>query len=190
MALATKISIINLALTAIGADRITAIGTADDTELAQKANAVWDFCLQEVLVAHRWKFATKRSSLARLSSGPDFGYNYAFQLPTGYVRAIDPSPRDVTYTIEDNKVYYNDDTFYLRYIAYISDPSKFSIGFTLALAAKIAATIAFSVSNSMTVAQAAEAQYTLKLSQGKSMDAQEGGTPDEIVEEDPAEARG
>jgi hypothetical protein len=190
MARATKLSIINLALTGIGADRITDVGTSDDSELAQKANAVWDFCLQEVLCAHRWKFATKRDTLALLSEAPKVGWAYAFQLPSDYIRAIDPDPRTVKYTIEDNKVYFDDDTFYLRYIAYVSDPSKFSVGFTLALSARIAAAIAFAVTNSMTVAQGAEAQYAEKLRVGKSMDAQEGGTPDEIIDEDPAEARG
>jgi len=189
MARATKVSIVNVALTELGADRIVDIGTANDTENAQKADAVWDICLQEVLFAHRWKFATKRASLALLSETPAFGYTYAFQLPSNYIRAIDPDPRDVTYKIEDNKVLYNEDTFYLRYVAYVEDPSKFSIGFTVALVAKIRERIAFAISNSMTVAAAAAADYTKQLAVGKGMDAQEGGTPDDFIEESPDEVR-
>ncbi len=189
MARATKLSIMNLALTGYGADRITDVGTPNDSEVAQIMDSVWDLCLQEVLALHRWKFATKRASLALLSTAPAFGYSYAFQLPSDYVRAIDPEERTTTYTIEDNKLYYNDTTFSLRYVSYVSDPSKFSIGFCIALAAKIAQRTAFKITNSMTVAQGAEAAFDKQLSIGKSMDAQEGGTPDEIIEEDPAEVR-
>lgn len=89
----------------------------------------------------------------------------------------------------DNKVLFNENTFYMKYTAYVSDPSKFSVGFAIALAAEIAGTIAFAVTNSMTVAEAAQKQAAEQLRVGKSMDAQEGGTPDEIVEEDPVEVR-
>lgn len=190
MARATKIGICNKALTQIGADRIVDIGTPNDSELAQKLNAVYDYDLQEVLGIHPWKFATKRTTLALLSETPTFGYTYAFRLPTDYIRAITPDPNTIDYRIEDNKVLYNENTFSLKYISYVDDPSKFSVGFIRAFASKLAASIAYAVTNSKEVSALAIASYREELQIAKGMDSQEGGTPDSVVEEDPAEVRG
>ena len=77
--------LINIALLRIGANPITAYN--DGSPNALKAMIAYPYCLQRLLSAKDWKFAKLRSTgLVQNPLGPPYGYKYAYQLPSDFLR--------------------------------------------------------------------------------------------------------
>ena len=75
--MATEVEISNLALSHVGAHRITLLTEA--TKEARQCNLLYPFARDAALRAHDWSFARKRVTLALLPdlySGWDFAYRY------------------------------------------------------------------------------------------------------------------
>ena len=78
--MATEVSICANALRRLGDDPITSL--TDDTERARLCNAFYTDARDAVLRSHPWNFAITRTSLAKLSDAPAYGFNYQYSLPT------------------------------------------------------------------------------------------------------------
>jgi hypothetical protein len=75
--MASKVEICNLALSHVGAYRISSL--SDTTKEAKECSAFYDIALNATLEDYDWSFARKRLPLALLSetySGWDFAYQY------------------------------------------------------------------------------------------------------------------
>jgi hypothetical protein len=81
------VGIVNLSLGRIGIDKQIA-SLSEDSVVARKANAVWEYIRDEVLEAKDWKFAKTRVALSKLTSTPVFGYDYAYGLPPDFLRVV------------------------------------------------------------------------------------------------------
>jgi hypothetical protein len=171
--MASKVQIVNMALTQLGSNRITNI--TEDTEQARKANAVYDLVRDEVMAAHPWNFAITRDSLAQLSDTPEYGYDYQYQIPSDCLRVIDEEDYDTDFTIEGDKLLCNESSVNIRYIKRITDTTKYSPGFIIALSARLAAELAYPIAQSRTLAEQLFQVYLDKLKIAKSQDAQEDG---------------
>ena len=79
MSIVNVVKIANLALTSLGADRIMAL--TEDSENARRINEIYEVMRDEVVSAHPWNFAIKRSTLGQLSETPVIGYTYFHQVP-------------------------------------------------------------------------------------------------------------
>lgn len=90
----SKIGIVNLGLNKIGVKKITDNSSliAETTDQAKAVNVVWDYILDEVLEARPWHFAKIRARLHRLDVTPAFEFDYAYGLPTDFLRFIYPKP--------------------------------------------------------------------------------------------------
>lgn len=84
----TKTEIANYALSYIGEGKISDI---DDTgsKAARICKQFMQSTIDEVLRAARWNCATKRASLALLSTAPNHGYTHAYQLPVDFIRLLE-----------------------------------------------------------------------------------------------------
>ena len=49
---------------------------------AQGASNLYEQSYLNMLTVHRWRFATKKAQLSRLTEAPMNGYSYQFQLPS------------------------------------------------------------------------------------------------------------
>jgi len=78
--MASKVDIINRALTKLNAKRITSIN--DGTKNSVEAKSVWDGILDEVLASFAWNFSTRRVKLAQLATDPVYGYDFQFRVPS------------------------------------------------------------------------------------------------------------
>lgn len=172
--MASKVGIINLALTQIGSARIASI--TEDTEQARKANAVYDIVRDEVMAAHPWNFAIERTSLALLDDTPEFDYDYQFQLPSDCLRVLGTDTEEDEFEIAGDKILYDDDSINIKYIKKITDTTKYSPGFNIALAARLAAELAYPIADSRTLSEEMFKLYLDKLKIAKSQDAQESGS--------------
>jgi hypothetical protein len=78
--------IVNIALTKLGARRIVTL--TDNVKEAREANAIYENQRDNEVRSHFWKFATKRTTLAALSTPPPFGYSISYELPVDCLRVI------------------------------------------------------------------------------------------------------
>lgn len=170
--MASTVSICNMALTALGAARITDI--TEDSENARRLNAIYQDIKDEVLMSHPWNFAIKRATLAALSAVPEWEYDAQFQLPSDCIRVLNTDDDSLEYKIEGRVIVTNGTSLKIRYIARIDDPAQFSPGFVTALAERLAAELAYPVTSSTSLRESMLKTYQLKHSFAKAFDGQEG----------------
>jgi hypothetical protein len=196
--MASQIQIVNMALHQLGAVRITSM--TDDSDEARVATDIWDICRDSVLVDHNWNFATRRATLAELSTTPDFGYDHQFILPTDCLRVLGmpgaDSIAEYKYRVEtvlvgaqQYRVLLTDETACeIEYIARITDTTLFHPKFVDALAARLAADMAMKITESRNKEKLAWEKYKMTLVDARSVDAMEG-TPEVIEAEEWLDAR-
>ena len=78
--MASKVKICNLALSRIGASRITSL--TDGTVESTLCNVLYDDMAEEVMSEGSWSSTIARSALNVTTNTPAFGFSYEFQLPT------------------------------------------------------------------------------------------------------------
>lgn len=84
---AEEIVISNLALGLIGEYKITS-GMSSSAVQYEACERFYDDAIKETLEEHAWNEAKKRTILVQEASGPVFGYDYQFELPSDFVRVI------------------------------------------------------------------------------------------------------
>jgi hypothetical protein len=145
----SDVSICNSALAKLGADRITSL--EQDTRNARICRERFPFLRNEVLRAHVWGFAKKRVSLAASSDTPDFGWDYAYLLPSDCLRVIREDYIDVDFDIEGRYILTDNSTFDLIYIFEETNSGNFDYMFAEALATRLAADISYVITQSNTM---------------------------------------
>ncbi|PLR52419.1 hypothetical protein [Chimaeribacter arupi] len=180
--MATKIVIINRALTKLGSERL--MSETDNNAASRAIEAVYDGVLDNLLRIYRWSFAIKRAELATLTENPAFGYQYQYQLPADCLR-IDvvtdmthqewhfgytlPIPR---YQVEGRKILTDmESPIYLRYGARMDDPTLYDSAFTEAFACALAVEVCESITQSSTKKQAALQDYEMAIRQARQASA-------------------
>ena len=171
--MASQVQIVNLSLVMISEETITAM--SEDIKAARIATVVWDIARRETLRAHPWNFAVSRADLAQLSTAPAFEYTYQYQLPTDCLRAINLYDTSSKWEVEGRKLLCDDGTVYLRYIADVTDTAQFDALFSGALARRLAAYLAFNLSNNRTLAAEMDKAFKEAVSLARLADAQESG---------------
>lgn len=180
--MATKIVIINRALTKLGSDRL--MSETDNNAASRAIEAVYDGVLDNLLRVYRWSFAIRRARLAALAEKPEYGYQLQYQLPSDCLRldaVIDsvreewhwlnilPVPR---YQVEGRKLLTDmESPLLLRYGAKVTDPSQYDSAFTEAFACALAVEICETITQSSTKKQAAMQDYELAIRQARQASA-------------------
>lgn len=83
--MADRVEVSNLVLAKLGeAKKIT--DPNDDSKAARAIARVWNVTRDTALRAHLWNFALKRTSLAAGAALPDWGWAFAFPLPSDFIR--------------------------------------------------------------------------------------------------------
>jgi len=169
---ATDLVLINNALTLLGHDTLANLTGTDKatTICVQHYQQVVD----AVLRAYQWNCAMTRSSeLTAESTAPSFGYDYKYALPDGCLRVISMNELDYKFKIEGSYLLTNEASAYILYIARISPASMDSL-LKDTISARLAATIAFPLTNSSAAAKQMWDLYLAKLDEARTVDAFEG----------------
>ena len=173
----SNVDICNQALTFLGADRIMSL--TENNENARRCNSIFEQTRDEVLRGHPWNFAIERAALATLSTTPEYEWSVQYQLPVDCLRVLATNTRDMEYKIEGKRLLCDDSGVKIKYIKRVTDPTQFDSMFTEALAAKLSAKLAYPITESKTLFDAATKLYGEILADARSADGQEG-TPDPI----------
>ncbi len=180
----SEVAICNLALQDLGRGlMITALD--ENSQAARSCRLRYPYARDACLRAYDWNFAAARASLPALAAAPAFGFAHAYQLPTDclFVREVlggDAYP----WTVEGGKLLTDMSApLNVTYTRAETNPALFDPLFAEALAARIAADVAVSLTESSGKAQALWQVYQAKLAEARRRDAQEcgeGGPPDGI----------
>lgn len=176
----SEVAICNMALAEIGRGMMLT-SLDESTQAARTCKLRYPYARDAVLRAYDWNFAAKRAELAANETAPAFEYAVAFDLPSDclQVRSVYDG-EDIPWVVESGQILTDIEApLYIKYTYRCTDVAKFDALFVQALASRIAADIAVSLSESVGRAQSLWQVYQAKLSEARRRDAQEG-QPEEL----------
>lgn len=145
----SKTDICNMALITIGANTVT--NPLDATEsVAAEACDKWydivrDACLEDV----NWSFAITRFDLTTyIPTAPDFGFNYAYNLPSTVLRVIEVNGNEYDWVLEDRQILTDLTALEIVAVQKVDDPNKFSPSFIQYFANRLAGQLALVLNSS------------------------------------------
>jgi hypothetical protein len=173
--MASQIDICNAALIQLGVEPLTALDTA--TKGGRLCLARWVSIRDALLASHFWGFAMKRATLPLLSVTPEFGFTYAYQLPSDCLRVMvveDGTP----YSIEAGMLMTDIETtdeqeVNVTYIARISEPGTWSAHFAEAFSAQLATDLCLPLTDSVSRYQVLQKMAATRLMEAQVLDARE-----------------
>jgi hypothetical protein len=140
--MASEVQMCNLALSRIGEEPISAIDEGGNK--ANLCQTYYTTIRDELLSNHDWGFARKRRALALLSEDAVGRWTYTYQMPVDCLkpRFVEYGGRqDTPFRIEGDTILTNTEDAVLVYTYRITDTTKFSTDFTVALWTRLAAEI-------------------------------------------------
>lgn len=169
------VAICNAALIRIGAEPISALD--EPSKAARLCNSRYADLRDEVLRDHPWNFALHRTSLAALAEMPAFGYARRFQLPADCLRVLSMADKDARFQIEGRSLLTDEADAKILYVRRVEDPNAFDPLFANALSLRLAAELAYAITNSTTLIEAMWGLYQRAAQRARTADAQEGSLP-------------
>ncbi len=168
-----EVDVCNNALTMIAANTISSLDEA--SESARIMTRFFYFSLDQLLEEHPWNFGKKRATLVRLAAAPEYGYDYAYQLPSDCLKVIEYELEGYgyEYTIEGSAILTNVETCKILYIKRVTDMNDLSPTFRQAFTAFLGAQAAPFLTNSAQYAAGAAQQYTAFLKRAKTLNARQ-----------------
>jgi hypothetical protein len=171
------IEICNNALLDLGEDAIMSLG--DDSKAAGLCNHRWPAVRDAVLRAHPWNCAMAQAQLAAGASAPLWKWAFRYVLPTDFLRIIAITGADGNdvrdWEIQSGVVLCDEEApLYIAYVRRETDPKRYDALLSETLSARLAATLAYPLSGSTSLAQSCWHTYKEKLSEARGVDAREG----------------
>ena len=171
------IEICNNALLDLGEDAIMSLG--DESKAAGLCNHRWPAVRDAVLRAHPWNCAMAQAELAAGTAAPLWKWEYQYVLPTDFLRITQLVGEDGTaipdWEIQGGIVLCNEAApIFISYVRRETDPGKYDALLGETLSARLAATLAYPLSGSTSLAQSYWDVYQTKLAEARGVDAREG----------------
>ena len=172
----------SLALQRIGAHAINSF--SDGTVESNLSGALYQPIRDGILSSYPWSFATEQSSLAQLTTPPLADYDYAYALPSDFLRAISAgvseSGKGMRYRIYQNALHCNFSTVTLTYVfrpAEANCPAFFDTALIARLAAEFCIPITESTARAQLLYQLAHDEF----GRARQVDSQQE-TPNAITD--------
>lgn len=110
---------------------------------------------------------------------PDFGFDKQVILPSDFVSMQEVCSDDIgltniEYKVEGGKILTDNETFYIRYTYYNSDPTLFSDDFADLLSLKLAMDTAYDITGSREKEESCKAKFEKALAQVRFQDSRDG----------------
>ncbi len=176
----SSIALSSRALLKLGANTIASFdeGTAE----AEVAANLYPSTRDALLSAHPWSFASAQSVLPKLAAQPVADFAFAFQLPSGFLRALSAGPRGrgrgIDYRIAEKRLHANSNDVVLSYI-FRPDEADFPPFFDQTLIARLAAEFCIPLTESTTRSESLHKLAEAEFRRAKTIDSQQD-TPGRI----------
>jgi len=171
------IEICNNALLDLGEDVIMSLG--DESKAAGLCNHRWPAVRDAVLRAHPWNCAMAQAELAAGSAAPLWKWEYKYVLPTDFLRIVQLVGQDggdiADWEIQGGIILCNEQApIYISYVRRETDPKRYDALLDETFSARLAATLAYPLTGSTSLAQSYWNVYQEKLAEARGVDAREG----------------
>lgn len=136
--MSSEVEICNIGLQALGAARIASL---TDTSVKNAREMAFAYAPTRLaaLRAHPWAFAIKRARLAADSTGPLFGFSYAYPFPADMLRLLLPGEPGTDWAIEGKSILSDwSAPLEIRYIRDVDDPNDMDALFRQVLGLRLA----------------------------------------------------
>lgn len=160
----SSIALCSRALLKIGASTIASF--SEGTAEAEVAANLYPSIRDALLSSHPWNFATGQIALARLSAQPVADFQYAYQLPGDFLRALSAGVtgrgRGLDYRIAENRLHTDSEQAVLTYVfrpAETDFPPFFDAALIARLAAEFCAPITESTARAELLFKLAEDEF-------------------------------
>ena len=174
MPLTNAVEICNSALLLIGADEISDF--TEETREAQVCNQIYTTIRNTTLQKYPWRFSLTLRQLAQLAVTPpeaeEFGFEFAYQLPSDSLRVIRTADAGDDYLIFQNLLFTNNDEVFVEYQQAV-DESQFPDYFRSALELVLAERLALTLEDQLGKYQLLQQAALRELAIAKNIDAQE-----------------
>lgn len=168
------ISLCARALTRIGVHPITSF--ADGTTESEIAGLLYAPLRDAVLSSFPWNFATRQVVLTQLATPPNADYQYAYQLPNDFLRAISAGiggrGRGINYRISRNELHTDASDVLLTYI-FRPDETSFPPYFDALLMTRLAAEFCLPLTENISRAEALSKQAENEFTRCRQIDSQQ-----------------
>ncbi|NQV46545.1 MAG: hypothetical protein HQ504_02060 [Rhodospirillaceae bacterium] len=170
----SSIALSSRALLKIGATSIASFdeGTAE----AEIAGNLYGHVRDALLSAHPWSFASGQMTLAQLSDTPVADYQYAYQLPADFLRALSVGSggrgRGADYRIAERRLHTDEPEIVLSYI-FRPDEQEFPPFFDQALITRLAAEFCIPLTESTSRSEVLHRLAENEFKRAKNIDAQQ-----------------
>lgn len=155
----------------------TITGLTQGTKEANACAVCFEELRDALLEMHTWKWAKKRVKLAQLTETPEFGWQYAYEKPADFIRAVSvhrgsAGTDNVPYSMEGTAIYADCSDLYLSYVRRVTDPNEMSPNFRSALAKLLASRLAVALVQSPSLSKELYDQFlTQDLPTAKGVDS-------------------
>lgn len=174
----SSIELSSSALIKLGAEDISSF--EDGSAEARVAARLYPIVRDALLCAHPWSFATTQTELARLSAEPVTDFQYAFQLPIDFLKALsagqDGRGRGLVYQIVNRQLHTDAESVVLTYLFRPSE-GDFPAYFVSALVTRLASEFCLPLTENSSRAQRLMSWAEGELSIAKLVDSQQDTPP-------------
>jgi len=128
--MADKVQIINRALNLIGQGSISS--DSEENKRALAMDTAWQLIVPELMNTLPWRFTVKQVRVAAIDVTGIADYNYAYRYPNDCIRVLAPVGDATTRVkVKGDVIYSNSNELTLLYVSnqYLTDTSKWSVGF-------------------------------------------------------------
>lgn len=149
-------------------------------EGARVAGTLYASTRDALISSYPWSFATAQRRLAQLSAGPTADYEYAYQLPGDFLRALSAGQsgrgRGIEYRIAERRLHSDADEVILTYI-FRSQESETPAYFDQVLIARLAAEFVLPLTESTSRSELLHNLAETEFRRGRLVDAQQDVPP-------------
>jgi ABC-type amino acid transport substrate-binding protein len=185
------VAICNRACDYLGAAPVTSL--EDGSKLSGLLLRNYELARDTILRSYPWNCATARASLAALTTAPAWGYAFQYQLPVDCLRVVEMDgylDQGIAWRVEGLRLLTDaGGPVRIRYIQRVDDPAQFDPALADAIAARLAADIAYAVTGNASQAQALTQLAEARLLAARRVDAIEQSQDDRMRAEDWMDAR-
>jgi hypothetical protein len=155
-----KTSVCNMSLSRFGSKRINDFD--DNTESSTQiiyCRLFFENTAKALMRSHFWRFARDRVELSQDTNDPAFQWDYAYHLPSDFLRHILvydgsdlPEGRTfVSYELEGNRLLIDESEVYIKYIKWVSDVGKWDPLFIEVMVLQLAQKLCMPLSQDLAV---------------------------------------
>lgn len=168
----SKISLINDALTHLGADRITSL--LDGTTEAAVMSQIYDSATDAVMRAFPWNCLINRTQLVASTTTPTYRYDYSYPLPTDpyclRVLEMEETTSIDQWKIEGRSILTDASPCKIRYVGRPAGVGDIDGLLASTISARLAADASYALIQSNTAQQQMWGLYMAKLDEARTVD--------------------